>query len=49
MSPAIDNGTIVEIKTDLDHNPRPIGEGYDIGCYEFTPNSYNFFIQYLNY
>lgn len=42
MSPAIDNGTIVEIKTDLDCNPRPIGEGYDIGCYEFTPNSYNF-------
>ena len=36
MSPAIDNGTIVEVDIDLEHNPRPVGGGYDIGCYEFA-------------
>jgi hypothetical protein len=36
-SPAIDAGLNVGITTDLDGNPRPQGNGYDIGAYEFTP------------
>ena len=41
-SPCIDAGTDVEDLEDLDGNPRPIdvkgrgiGQGFDMGCYEF--------------
>jgi hypothetical protein len=35
-SPAIDSGTILNAPTiDLDGGPRPVGKGYDIGCYEY--------------
>jgi parallel beta-helix repeat protein len=35
-SPAIDKGTSTDApSTDLDGNPRPYGNGYDIGCYEW--------------
>ncbi|MEO0230835.1 MAG: choice-of-anchor Q domain-containing protein [candidate division WOR-3 bacterium] len=34
-SPAIDRGTPNGAPNiDLDGNPRPLGSGYDIGCYE---------------
>jgi len=36
LSPARDAGTAVALTDDLDGNPRPIGTGFDIGCYEFT-------------
>jgi uncharacterized repeat protein (TIGR01451 family) len=36
-SPAIDRGMNVGVTTDLDGNPRPIGNGYDIGAYEAVP------------
>jgi hypothetical protein len=39
-SPAIDAGLDVGIITDLEGNPRPQGNGYDIGAYEFTPALY---------
>ncbi|MFL6141654.1 MAG: choice-of-anchor Q domain-containing protein [Labedaea sp.] len=36
-SPAIDAGTATQAPaTDLDGNPRPQGDGFDIGAYEFT-------------
>lgn len=35
-SPAIDSGTpLPAVLTDLDGNPRPFGNGYDVGAYEF--------------
>lgn len=41
-SPCIDSGTDVEVLNDLDGKPRPvdvmgrgIGQGFDMGCYEF--------------
>jgi parallel beta-helix repeat protein len=35
-SPAIDSGTTLNAPTiDLDGGPRPVGKGYDIGCYEY--------------
>jgi parallel beta-helix repeat protein len=35
-SPAIDKGTTLSvIKTDIDGNPRPFGNRYDIGAYEY--------------
>jgi hypothetical protein len=34
-SPAADAGTNVGVTTDLDGIMRPLGEGYDIGAYEF--------------
>ncbi len=33
-SPAIDKGLNNGLINDLDGNPRPVGSGYDIGCYE---------------
>ncbi len=34
-SPAIDSGIILaEVNDDFDGNPRPLGEGFDIGAYE---------------
>jgi hypothetical protein len=36
-SPAIDAGLDVGVTHDLEGNPRPQGDGYDIGPYEFTP------------
>jgi len=36
-SPCIDAGVEVELDTDLEGNPRPAGEGYDIGAYEYQP------------
>ncbi len=34
-SPAIDSGVEVDLKVDLDGGDRPVGEGYDIGAYEY--------------
>ncbi len=35
-SPAINNGTATGVPAyDFDGGPRPIGSGYDIGCYEY--------------
>jgi hypothetical protein len=35
-SPAIDSGTTLNAPTiDLNGGPRPVGNGYDIGCYEY--------------
>ena len=40
-SPAIDKGRAVSVSQDADGKPRPIGNGYDIGAYEFgTANQY---------
>jgi hypothetical protein len=37
-SPAIDQGTVLaDVLYDLDGKPRPFGNGYDIGAYEFQP------------
>jgi hypothetical protein len=36
-SPLIDKAANRNIFTDLRNNPRPVGNGYDIGCYEFNP------------
>ena len=37
-SPAIDAGlTIPWLDHDIDGNPRPIGKGYDIGAFEYSP------------
>jgi len=36
-SPLIDKGTNVPLLNDLDGNLRPLGAGYDIGCYEYQP------------
>jgi hypothetical protein len=33
-SPSVDAGEAIEVRTDLDGNPRPQGAGYDIGPYE---------------
>jgi hypothetical protein len=33
-SPGIDKGTNAGIFIDLDGNPRPVGAGFDIGCFE---------------
>jgi|GEM_PF-2020450 len=35
-SPAIDNGTSVDLADDYDGNPRPLGAGYDIGAFEYS-------------
>lgn len=35
-SPAIDKGAPVDVTTDFDGNPRPLGCCYDIGAYEYT-------------
>lgn len=37
ISPAVDAGMASGVPTDLEGNPRPQGNGYDIGAYEFTP------------
>lgn len=34
----LDAGANSGIKQDLDGNPRPLGTGYDMGCYERNPN-----------
>ena len=36
-SPLIDKGMNLGIFVDLRNNPRPVGNGYDIGSYEFNP------------
>jgi hypothetical protein len=36
-SPLIDKGMNLGIFVDLNNNPRPVGNGYDIGSYEFNP------------
>jgi len=36
-SPMVDNGISVSLMNDLDNQPRPQGNAYDIGCYEFQP------------
>jgi hypothetical protein len=33
-SPAVDAGTAVPVASDLDGRPRPLGAGFDMGCYE---------------
>lgn len=39
-SPAIDHGqSLREITRDIDGNPRPLGDGWDIGARESTPNA----------
>ena len=37
-SPAIDKGLDVGVSIDLNGRPRPVGEGFDIGAYEFDPS-----------
>lgn len=40
QSPLIDKGRMIEHLTyDIEHTQRPIGNGIDIGCYEFNPNT----------
>lgn len=34
-SPCIDSGTYTGLEDDLDGNNRPLGDGYDIGAYEY--------------
>jgi hypothetical protein len=37
-SPAIDTGTaLADVLYDLERETRPVGDGYDIGAYEFQP------------
>ena len=48
MSQAIDAGTMLVnsiVQDDLDGNPRPLGNAYDIGCYEFELTSNQSHIQ----
>ena len=37
VSPCIDAGRAVEIDTDIDGDPRPYGDGYDMGADEYVP------------
>ena len=39
-SPAIDHGTNAGVTTDLEGRRRPLGNGYDMGAYEFQPKIY---------
>jgi len=36
-SPCINTGTLVNVNHDCIGNPRPTGDGYDLGAYEFIP------------
>jgi hypothetical protein len=38
-SPLIDSGTHVSVTNDFDGNPRPQGEGFDMGAFEFLSES----------
>ena len=39
-SSAIDSGIAAGITSDLDGQPRPMGQGYDMGAYEARPPLY---------
>ena len=37
-SPGVDAGRVIaSVSDDLEKNPRPMGDGYDIGAYEYSP------------
>ena len=38
-SPAIDAGATVAVTDDFDGNPRPQGQAYDIGAFEWSSDS----------
>ena len=43
-SAAIDHGVDAGVTSDLDGNPRPIGNGFDIGAYEYQSVVYRAFL-----